>query len=450
MQSDELYRQADEEARRITGTAARYGKKILGKVAKKVALKTLKVLFLILKMTAPVWVPLVLILVLAFGTHMLLYGFAKEATDGGPPDKKTVIAAFFGVLEDEVTEANERLFDEYKKLAAKWSQGLSKEQKEQVVAHALPWSVLLATDRVVNDAAVWEGKENVTLQPLQVFEALRPRFKWKESEVITTTVTYTDKGTVTSTSTRKVTLVTEADTFEGHFDYVYEWQTEIVERSSSGYVSVKKEVLKEVKPPAEYYIPWKQYLSKTRGIEDQLTIDHLQELAILYDEDYQFSHALTVGLDYSTYPVIEGSNGWIWPTPSTRITSPFGPRAYPRPGFHHGIDIGAVNRGVSGDPVYCIDDGEVLEAGFSVIYGRYVIVKHAKDVFTCYAHLDQRKVKEYQKIKKGDLIGTMGSTGFSTGVHLHFEIRQGKRPLDPRFYFPQIFSSERSVGVEVE
>jgi murein DD-endopeptidase MepM/ murein hydrolase activator NlpD len=125
-----------------------------------------------------------------------------------------------------------------------------------------------------------------------------------------------------------------------------------------------------------------------------------------------------------------------WPTGSTgsrRITSCYGPRMG---GYHFGIDIGRKDPSIpSNDPIYAVEDGKVINVVTDCVvgvkpcekYGNYVAILHNNGLETRYAHLESVNVVKEQEVKKGELIGTMGETGDSDGIHLHFEvIEKGK------------------------
>ncbi|MEB3100893.1 peptidoglycan DD-metalloendopeptidase family protein [Ferviditalea candida] len=123
----------------------------------------------------------------------------------------------------------------------------------------------------------------------------------------------------------------------------------------------------------------------------------------------------------------------IWPTISNRITSGFGYRVDPftgRPGFHSGVDIG----GNLNDPVYVTAEGIVETTGYDVFHGRNIIVKHANGIKTWYMHLNQILVTEGQKVGKGEVIGRLGSTGRSTGPHLHYQVVKRGKTVNPMAY----------------
>ena len=100
---------------------------------------------------------------------------------------------------------------------------------------------------------------------------------------------------------------------------------------------------------------------------------------------------------------------------------------------HAGIDFPAP----IGTPVLAAADGTVIEADFTMKYGNYVIIEHADGFSTVYAHMDEILCEKGQEIAKGDEIGTVGSTGRSTGPHLHFELRLDGEPQDPADYWEE-------------
>ena len=128
-----------------------------------------------------------------------------------------------------------------------------------------------------------------------------------------------------------------------------------------------------------------------------------------------------------------GSGAMIWPTEATYITSPFGSRSHPIYGttrFHSGIDIGADY----GDSVQAADGGVVVSAGWLGGYGKCVIIDHGNGISSLYGHNSELLVSEGQRVRKGQVISRVGSTGDSTGPHLHFEVRQNGSPVNPMNY----------------
>ncbi|MFD0794872.1 peptidoglycan DD-metalloendopeptidase family protein [Mucilaginibacter litoreus] len=116
------------------------------------------------------------------------------------------------------------------------------------------------------------------------------------------------------------------------------------------------------------------------------------------------------------------------------FTSFFGSRSNPfnfgGSEFHPGIDF----KGHRGDPVKCTASGRVIFAGRAGGYGNCVKIRHNNNLETWYGHLSKITVKEGQRVTVGDLVGKVGSTGRSTGPHLHYEIRKNGRPVNPKQY----------------
>lgn len=120
-----------------------------------------------------------------------------------------------------------------------------------------------------------------------------------------------------------------------------------------------------------------------------------------------------------------------WPTPGyTRVTSPFGWRMHPVlhvKKFHSGVDIGAP----SGAKIVAAGDGTVISAGYNSGYGNMTMIDHGNGLVSVYGHQSRISVSKGQHVTKGQTIGAVGSTGMSTGPHLHFEIRVNGDPRDP-------------------
>ena len=131
---------------------------------------------------------------------------------------------------------------------------------------------------------------------------------------------------------------------------------------------------------------------------------------------------------------------FIWPEPQAQISQPFGPSPYPfeppygtYPHFHTGIDLVEP----FGSAVFAADDGVVALVGStSSGYGNYVVIAHAGGLDTLYGHLSAALVKPGQTVTQGQPVGLEGSTGNSTGAHLHFELRINQKPVDPSPYLP--------------
>ncbi|WP_432823413.1 M23 family metallopeptidase [Trichloromonas sp.] len=121
-----------------------------------------------------------------------------------------------------------------------------------------------------------------------------------------------------------------------------------------------------------------------------------------------------------------------WPTKGW-MTSGFGMRKSPftgRPKMHEGLDIAAR----TGTPVYATADGIVSRAETAPGYGKLVVIDHGYGFKTFYGHNSKLHVKIGQRIKRGDKIASVGSTGSSTGSHVHYEVRRNNVPLNPKKY----------------
>lgn len=130
-----------------------------------------------------------------------------------------------------------------------------------------------------------------------------------------------------------------------------------------------------------------------------------------------------------------GNGSFIWPCPScTYITSRFGLRIHPITGNernHNGLDIGAGY----GAAIVAADGGSVTLAGVNGGYGNCVMINHGNGYVTLYGHMSSIAVSNGQSVSQGDTIGYVGSTGLSTGPHLHFEIHSGGGLIDPEQFF---------------
>ncbi len=124
-----------------------------------------------------------------------------------------------------------------------------------------------------------------------------------------------------------------------------------------------------------------------------------------------------------------------WPAPSyTRISSPFGWRMHPTLGvnkFHNGVDMASP----SGTKILAAYDGEVVAASYSASMGNYIMINHGDGLYTIYMHASALYVVRGDIVVKGEHIAAVGSTGRSTGPHLHFGVRLNGEYVDPMTYF---------------
>ncbi|WP_300986260.1 murein hydrolase activator EnvC family protein [Flavonifractor sp. An112] len=136
--------------------------------------------------------------------------------------------------------------------------------------------------------------------------------------------------------------------------------------------------------------------------------------------------------------VISSETGYLWPLPGYyRLSSLFGYRIHPITGVAHshtGIDIPASG----GTPILAAKSGQVVTSAYHYSYGNYVVIDHGNGNSTLYAHMSSRAVSEGQMVTQGQVIGYVGTTGSSTGNHLHFEVRDNYTRVDPESKFPSL------------
>ena len=174
-------------------------------------------------------------------------------------------------------------------------------------------------------------------------------------------------------------------------------------------------------------------VEKTR-VELKRIQDNRQSLEAALDELERISKELEEQIRKRQRAEGLGTGKIIWPARG-RISSPFGWRTHPilkSRRFHSGIDIAIP----SGTPVQAADSGVVLISGWNGGYGLFVAIDHGKGISTAYAHNSRLLVKEGDEVTKGQTIALSGSTGWSTGPHLHFEVRENGTPVNPLKYLP--------------
>jgi murein DD-endopeptidase MepM/ murein hydrolase activator NlpD len=127
----------------------------------------------------------------------------------------------------------------------------------------------------------------------------------------------------------------------------------------------------------------------------------------------------------------------LWPTSTKVVTSPFGYRSDPFtkiPSYHSGIDFGAHEN----DPVFATAAGKVVSTGKDIYHGNNIVIEHSKGLRTWYMHLNKILVNKGDSVEKGSTIGLVGSTGRSTGAHLHYEVLKNGESIDPKPYLKSI------------
>ena len=119
---------------------------------------------------------------------------------------------------------------------------------------------------------------------------------------------------------------------------------------------------------------------------------------------------------------------------NTHISMAFGPNMHPTKNYwyiHKGLDFSTYR---TGDPILATASGQVVNVGNDESFGIYIIIKHKHGMYTRYAHLNSTRVKRGENVSQGQVIGTLGNTGLTTGPHLHYEVHIGSDVVDPAKY----------------
>ena len=155
------------------------------------------------------------------------------------------------------------------------------------------------------------------------------------------------------------------------------------------------------------------------------------EKEIARQEEEARKKAEKTGSEYKERTV---TGGFKWPCPaSSTISSSFGEREQPTEGastYHKGIDIAAP----TGSKVIAAASGKVVISTYSPSAGNYIMISHGSGTYTVYMHMSSLAVSEGDEVSQGETIGAVGSTGYSTGPHLHFGIRKNGSYVDPESY----------------
>ena len=181
----------------------------------------------------------------------------------------------------------------------------------------------------------------------------------------------------------------------------------------------------------------KQAISLVNEINDNEQENKETLAALDAEEDRILAEALRLSKKLAEEQAAAGKSqqsnpgGYIWPVDSRYITSTVGGRTSPG-GIgstnHKGTDIGRVGYT---SPIYAAKSGTVIVSQSSSSYGNYVVISHGSGNTTLYGHMSSRKVQAGQYVNQGDVIGITGSTGHSTGPHLHFEITENGMRINP-------------------
>ncbi|WP_413817103.1 M23 family metallopeptidase [Pusillimonas sp.] len=189
--------------------------------------------------------------------------------------------------------------------------------------------------------------------------------------------------------------------------------------------------LDQAAPPVMDYIgdaeqaPRKQKMSLEPGSGLNVRLDFLQQEVTRQKEWFRM-----MDLALTRRAGVEASLPTLMPVNYPYLSSSFGWRRHPISGrhvMHEGLDFAAPK----GTPIHAASGGVVTAAGYKSGYGNMVEIYHGNDLVTRYAHASKLKVKAGDIVERGQEIAAVGSTGHSTGPHLHFEVRMAGHPLDP-------------------
>ena len=204
--------------------------------------------------------------------------------------------------------------------------------------------------------------------------------------------------------------------------------------------SYDRQKLEEFQLNRELIEVCKQELEEEEAMLQEAKAAVEQEQAIKEYEEYIREQDETIAALEKALKEMQNSNmrydGGIfaWPAPSyTRITSEYGWRIHPTlkvNKFHNGVDMGAPG----GSPILAAYDGEVVQAGYSSTMGNYIYLNHGSGLVTIYMHASKLYVTKGQVVSKGDKIAAVGTTGRSTGNHLHFGVRLNGEYVSPWNY----------------
>lgn len=181
-------------------------------------------------------------------------------------------------------------------------------------------------------------------------------------------------------------------------------------------------------PPRESSVGKDNYTARKRGIGISLLFLFLAVLSVAPTVQAQRLSLVSFNKKYVNF---------VYPVQGGHKSSKYGRRRHPikrRVIHHHGVDIAAPTNAA----IRAITDGIVVYADPHGGYGNFVVLKHANGLTSHYGHCNTLRVKVGQMVRGGDIVATVGSTGLSTGPHLHFEIRRNGSPFNPELLLPEI------------
>lgn len=343
----------------------------------------------------------------------------------------------FGDMPKEVNRSEKSKYEPIAKAYTPKVESYDEAEKE----HELPWGLLYAIDFFLNQ----NEKGEVGFSAKGIAPKLKPTFEYVSAEVITERVIADSNGKVSSKiEKRPVKLLKRAITYRGIYDYEYKMTTSEMPEG-------------KVTRPVRERVTFQEDLTRLKAaclaVNPGAVNENWNEMAIML---IRAGEAFTAGAPSLEWLADEqeiwsqAASKWNWTSrykgrgldsPKDRqwplegpITSPFGRRIHPLFGvvsFHTGVDIGAP----WGTSIQSAGAGLVVAAGYVKGYGLTVVIDHGQDEMTLYGHCSELLVKEGDEVVAGQVIAREGSTGFSTGPHLHFEFRIKGEAVDPLKYF---------------
>ena len=326
------------------------------------------------------------------------------------------------------------------KVGEVWDLSNIPSEKDQVDPHRVSWSLLASLDKVLGDPVV-HGDSGLESEghgrkpdPEKHFNLLKPELKW-QTFTLYYYETWTEQEkdgdevkekTYTKEYKKNIKLLTEAKCYDAN--YQYSWGQNVVEKkTANGYKKIITPQLNNVVRTGPYYEKLRSIL-RDAGLTSDIDLELVLRFAENIDPTFQIDHMIygtPLEIDLDTEGSLNFSGDKFPVNPCAgRITSSFGMRVHPITGvtrMHTGVDIGAPY----GSPVVAVANGYVVFQGSLGGYGNAIMIEHG-DCRTLYGHLSKIYVKAGEKVYAGQRIGAVGSTGLSTGPHLHFEVRTGK------------------------
>lgn len=193
-------------------------------------------------------------------------------------------------------------------------------------------------------------------------------------------------------------------------------------------LEVRKKEFEKAKKDAEKFVATSE--NKISSAEKDL--ERIEAIELEYAKKREKLLADLEKMSNDAY--VGGEFAWPLPAGNDRISSGFGWRIHPVTGkqqFHRGIDIPAPY----GTDIYAVNDGVVVECSYNYADGYFITVSHGGGIASFYSHLSRYRVNVGDKVKKGQVIANVGTSGYTTGAHLNLNIYEDGNPVDPRGYF---------------